>query len=237
MLAFGIISKDGSQRRLEFEPRRVLNAAYAGRTAEDVRRHMADVHGAEAADAETFPYLAPVTAHNLVSDVSIQETSAYMIGEVEYVLVAHDGEIFVGVGSDHCDIALEEHDFTHSKNVAPNLVGRCLWPLDDVLEHFDELRLACRVRRNGAWLLTQDAPAATLRHPLFWLDHPALRDVWADGTVLFSGTINHVDGMVQGDAYDVMIEDPVMGRSLRHSYDCLRVEAPAVLRPAAHALD
>lgn len=232
ILHFEVLPLDRPGQSLVFTPRRVFNAAYAGRSAEDVARHIADVTGGAGMPTVPIPSLCSVTTHNLVSAGEIQEYNASMIGEVEYVLVSSQEGILLGVGSDHCDFALEAHDFTHSKNVAPNLISSQLWRLDDVMDYFDELVLECKVRVDGDWKVTQRASCATLRHPDFWTGHPAFGGRFAEGCVLFSGTINHLQGMVQGDAYEVSMSDPRTGRRLSHRYRCDFVSPPSELSAA-----
>ncbi|MBA3447332.1 MAG: DUF2848 family protein, partial [Pseudaminobacter sp.] len=111
-LRFKIASVGAPDRSVMITPRAVFNAAYAGRDVEDVERHIADVLPAGEKPRFAIPSLAPVSVHNLVTLEEVQEYTATMVGEVEYVLVFHNRQMFVGVGSDHCDRQLERHDFT-----------------------------------------------------------------------------------------------------------------------------
>nr|MBA3447562.1 DUF2848 family protein [Pseudaminobacter sp.] len=122
----------------------------------------------------------------------------------------------------------------HSKNVAPDVMAAELWNWTDVQDHFDDLILRCRVHFDGEWHVAQEAACATLRSPRFWLDHAAFNRGFADGMVLFSGTINHVAGMMQGDAYEISMIDPKLDRAIRHTYRCVPAVVPAMLdaRPA-----
>ena len=228
-LQFRVLPLEGVEETISFEPRRIYNAAYAGRNAEEVARHIADVLGPGANPNVPIPSLSVVSNHNLLSVGEIQEYNDTMIGEVEYVLVSHQGQILLGVGSDHCDFALESHDFTHSKNVAPDIVASDLWRLSDVEEYFDDLVLECKVRSNGVWQVVQQAPCSTLRSPGFWVGHPFFGGSLPEGAVIFSGTINHLSGMIRGDAYEVSISDPRTGRNIRHVYSCEAIAAPAAL--------
>ncbi|MEP9390480.1 DUF2848 family protein [Mesorhizobium sp. KR9-304] len=228
-LRFKVQPVEAAEHDLVITPRAVFNAAYAGRDAEDVERHIADVVLGGERPRFPIPSLAPVSVHNLVTLDEVQEYTPSMIGEVEYVLVFHRGQLFVGVGSDHCDWLLEKHDFAHSKNVAPDVMANRLWRWSDVRDHFDELLLRCRVRVDGAWRVTQEATCSTLRSPNFWLDHAAFSGGIADGTMLFSGTINHIAGLLKGDAYEVSMTDPRLGRVISHTYQCMPATVPKLL--------
>jgi hypothetical protein len=41
-----------------------------------------------------------------------------------------------------------------------------------------------------------------------------------DGLVLFSGTIGTKGGLIIGPAYDLEMHDPILKRTIRHSYSC-----------------
>lgn len=224
-----IRSADGEDHDVTFVPHLVLNAAYAGRNPEDVARHIADVQAKGIPANVSIPSLSPVAAHNLVMHYEVQEYSRSMMGEVEYVLIWHAGEVFVGVGSDHCDFWLEQHSFDHSKNAAPNVIAGDIWRLADVQDHFDDLILECSVFLDGKWVVAQRAACSTLRSPEFWIASAAFRRRDMDGTVLFSGTINHLDGFKQGARYRVALEDPVANRSIRHEYACIGIAAPGLI--------
>ena len=47
---------------------------------------------------------------------------------------------------------------------------------------------------------------------------PALGEGKEQGMVLFSGTVATKSGLVYGDSFELEIEDPVLKRSIRHSY-------------------
>lgn len=219
----------GEDYELAFTPKLVLNAAYAGRNPEDVAKHIADVQAKGIPANVSIPSLSPVSAHNLVIHQEVQEYSRSMIGEVEYVLIWHDGEIYLGVGSDHCDFWLEQHSFTHSKNSAPNVIARDVWRFSDVRYHFDDLVLECSVFTSGQWKVVQRAACSSLRSPDFWLSSAAFRSRDPNGTVLFSGTINHLNGFIQGTKYRVALEDPVRSRAIRHEYSCVAIAVPGTL--------
>jgi hypothetical protein len=51
------------------------------------------------------------------------------------------GEVFVGVGSDHTDRALERLSIPAAKQACPKVAGTAVWRLDEVEDHWDRLEL------------------------------------------------------------------------------------------------
>ena len=86
------------------------------------------------------------------------------------------------------------------------------------------LRLICRARQ-GDVTLYQDAPVGSL---LNWSEllELARADAPCAGPVAFcSGTVPVEDGNIRyADAWDIRLEDPVMGRAIEHRYEVIRLE-------------
>jgi len=235
-IALTLCLPDGTCEPLTFNCRHMYNAAFAGRDPKDVQHHIDEMHALGVAPPDRFPLLAPVSPHllsiadqlGLYTDSESPDTTS---GEVEYVLLWQGGEIYVGVGSDHCDLELEKTDLVWSKNVALNLISDQVWRLGDVVSHFDDLMLRCEVRNGAEWRVSQNAPCGTLLSPDFWIAimENSLPDT--DGTVLFSGTIGSLDGVQSGTGYSISLTDPVTGRSLTHAYTCQPTNLPMVPRP------
>ena len=93
-----------------------------------------------------------------------------------------------------------------------------------VREHWDDLLLICRARQ-GDVTPYQDAPVGSL---LNWSEllELARADAPCAGPVAFcSGTVPVEDGNIRyADAWDIRLEDPVMGRAIEHRYEVIRLE-------------
>ncbi len=84
-------------------------------------------------------------------------------GEVEAVLWKHDGELYVGVGSDHTDRKLETVGITLSKQVCAKPVSTTIWPWREVSAHWDELLLRSSLPATGE--VYQEGAVSGLRRP------------------------------------------------------------------------
>lgn len=215
-----VLPLEASDYKIDFQVKRIFNAAFAGRDPSDVQHHIEEMAELGVPPPSEFPLTTSVSNHLLSTTKSLQLYAETTSGEVEYVLLWHQGEILLGVGSDHCDLWLERHCLLRSKNVAPNIIASQVWRLSDLARRFDRLVLICNIEIDGHWQTVQRAPCGSLLPPELWIRSVQKNFTETDGTVLFSGTIASLDGVQQGDAYRIELYDPDTRRSLTHSYRC-----------------
>jgi len=66
----------------------------------------------------------------------------------------------------------------------------------------------------------QEGSAATIRDPRELMERYAGRSAsLPEGTVMFCGTQPAIGGIAPADRFEMELEDPVLGRSIRHAYD------------------
>jgi hypothetical protein len=125
----------------------------------------------------------------------------------------------VTVGSDHTDRDVETKSIPGSKQMYAKVLARECWPYADVKDHWDRLILRCWVTKGTQRTLYQEDPLAAILGPQEVLEKmPDLGEGKDEGVVFFSGTIATKSGLVYADSYELEIEDPVLKRSIRHSY-------------------
>jgi hypothetical protein len=217
--------------RLRYRYTRMVNAGYVGRNQEEVRRHIEELAKKGIPGPKMTPTLYPVIPRMLTTDDTVEVYSRDTCGEVEYVLLIKDEKtIYVGLGSDHTDRHLEEADIPRSKQICPNVISRRVWPLSEVLPHWDDLEIESMVVKDGQEVLYQKGRLALI------LDPPALMEFVRSkvtgslaGTVIYSGTLGTLtDGFVFGERFMARLTDPKMGRSLDLQYDVLPLDYVAV---------
>lgn len=221
VLKLAVHRRDSAPETILFNVERLFNAGWVGRDKAAVQHHIDELAKVGVPAPSHVPTLFALGNHLLTTADSIQVHGAETSGEVEWVLLRHRGEFFVGVGSDHTDRKLETHSIPKAKNLCLNVMAPEIWPYDEVRDHFGELVLECTVEKNGETKLYQKSPCGAILEPEYWIDYLAGQlGTLEDGLVLFSGTIGTVEGLVTGDAYGFNLTDPVLGRSISHRYDC-----------------
>lgn len=207
---------------LQFNVRQIICAGHSGRDRESVRRHIEELLVLGIAAPPCTPmffkvsnYLATTADHVTVQD---GRTS----GEVEFVLLLDDDDVYLTCGSDHTDRWIESYSIEASKQMYPKVLAPDAWRLADVQDHWDELIMRSSATVNGSETLYQEAPLAKLLHLPDLLDAAESRFAGArtNGTVFMSGTVPILGGgFVYADRFSFELCDPVRQRTIAHAYD------------------
>jgi len=212
-------SKDGVES-FEFSPENLIIAGWAGRDKEAMEHHIQELEALGVARPEQTPTYYRVSASRLSTSERVEASGVASSGEVEPVVFAYDGKLYVGLGSDHTDREVETYGVTVSKQMCDKPVADTVWPFDEVADHWDELTLKSYIWENGEKVLYQSGSVVSLLDP---------RDTIAgygngtleDGSVLFCGTMPAIGGIRVSPSFYAEIEDPVLNRKISFSYDII----------------
>lgn len=224
------VQRTGGCEEMTFACSRLLNGGWAARDGEGQRRHVEELSALGIAPPESVPDVFFLTDDRVSTAATVQVTSGETSGEGEYVLLFAADEVFVGIGSDHTDREIEKVSIPGSKQMCPDLMGATVWPYEEVRGHWDELRIRCVVRIGTGTALYHDSSTKELLHPEEWKRHLRGNGLLQPGLVFFSGAVPAVDGVRSADEYTMQLLDPVVGRTLEHSYRVERVDQS--FRPA-----
>ena len=207
---------------VSFSVRKMVNAGFTGRNQEEVRHHLDELAAKGIEVPAATPVLYPVIPSALTTDGAVDVYGGETSGEIEYVLfVKNKDEIYVGIGSDHTDRKLEELDIPRAKQITPNIVSPVVWPLEDVLGHWDDLSMKCSVEKGGESIVYQKGGLDLLMSPKELLDliGDAVEGPLA-GTVIYSGTVKmETEDFVFAERFKGNLTDPVLNRRIDFSYD------------------
>ena len=192
---------------------------WAGRDSASVEAHIRELEAVGLPRPTRTPIFYRAAASLLTTSDAIEVVGNDTSGEVEFVLVNLSDGLWVGLGSDHTDRALERTSVALSKQVCAKVVARDLLKFEDVADHWDQLTLRSWAHRNGERVSYQDGSVAAILPPdrLLTLNEdngPPL----VVGTVLFSGTIAAIDGIAPADEFEMELHDPVLHHTLQHRY-------------------
>lgn len=207
---------DRTGAELGFEPRDVVLAGYTGRDQEAVRRHVEELaaHGVPAPERVPAHYRA--TPDRVVVADRIAVLGSETSGEGEFLVFRSDGDLWIGVASDHTDRAAERDSVRLSKQLCAKPVGRRVWRYADVVGHWPHLTL----RSWSGGRLYQEGPVTALLDPEDILAGSAARartDPDA-GLLVFSGTIPLVGELEHANAFAVELADEEHDLRLRVEY-------------------
>jgi len=201
-------------------------AGWTGRDKAAVEKHIAELEELGVKRPASTPVYYRASCARLTQAPAIECTGPDSSGEVEFMLIEAGGERYLGIGSDHTDRTVETYGITVSKQVCDKPVGRDLWLLADVTPHWDQLMLRSWAVINGERVLYQQGSVATMLPPgevrAGYNDDASL----AAGSAMLCGTLAAIGGIRSASRFEFEIEDPVLGRKIRHAYDV--VELPVV---------
>lgn len=217
-----LVSAQGT-KRADLSLARVFNLGSATRNPETARAHQDEVKhiGITIAFDVPAPRIYPMSTQviSTASEVTVQTERSS--GEVEIVLYMGD-ELYVGVGSDHTDRALEKVSIVWSKQACANVLAPTLWRFADIAAHWDQ----CRMTSHVGGKLYQDCSVAAFLRPedmLRILSERTLKLPKRDFMV-FCGTIASLDKtMGFGADWAFAMTDPVLGRSISHTYSVVNL--------------
>lgn len=221
---------------LNVEIDHLVIAGWTGRDREAILHHIRELAELGVPQPSAIPLFYRVAANQLSQQETIEVIGNATSGEVEPLIFAHRGELFVSLASDHTDRQLEAHSVALSKQICVKPVARAAWPLQEVLEHWDSLILRSWIREEGEWRLYQQGCLAALRTPGDLLERyftgmqppecGLAQQQTPDGLAMTCGTVAAIGGIRPAGEFRMELVDDVLGRTISHRYRS--IELPVV---------
>ena len=213
------MSGTSGERELVCNISRAVIAGWTGRDPITLEEHMRELEALGVARPSSTPMFYFVSTSRLITAPVIEVSGDRSSGEVEFVLVQSGGRLYVGVGSDHTDRAVEAYSVTVSKQMCDKPLATELWDFADVEGHWDTLSLRSWVFVDERRVLYQEGSVSDMRAPADLIERFAGTRELPDGHVMFCGTLAAIGGIRPAQRFEFEIEDPVRGRRIRHGYD------------------
>lgn len=194
-------------------------AGWTGRDTTAMEKHIRELEALGVKRPAYTPVFYRVAADRFGPLPQIQVTGDESSGEAEFVLVRDQGEIFVGIASDHTDRQVETYGITVSKQMCDKPCSNSLWRLADVADHWDDLVLRSYATIDGERVLYQEGKVTAMRSPQDLLERFSARGgQFVDGTAMLCGTLAAIGGIRPAQRFEIELDDPVLGRTLKHEY-------------------
>lgn len=199
---------------LDVEIRALTIAGWTGRDAAGVQHHIEELQAIGVPPPSTVPLFYKVTADLLTQTDNLHVLGADSSGEAEPFLLRAQGQLWLGVASDHTDRGLETTSVAHSKQVCGKPVATTLWRFDDVADHLDELKLSSWIEEDGARVGYQEGTLAAIR-PLTELRE---RNPLSEGEAMLCGTLPAIGGVRPASHFSMALSDSRSGRTIEADY-------------------
>lgn len=189
-------------------------AGWTGRDVSAVQHHIDELAEIGVKPPSTVPLFYKTSRSLLTRETEIEVLGSATSGEVEPLLLRANGDLWLGLASDHTDRELEAHSVASSKQACPKPVARALWQFSEVEGHLDELILRCRIEENGRWVLYQEGTLARIRPLPELLKSAELQE----GGAMLCGTLGAIGGVRPASTYLMELVDEKLGRAIELSY-------------------
>ena len=205
--------------RIAVQPDNLVVAGWTGRDMSAVQHHIDELAAIGVPAPSTVPLFYRLAVTQLTQASLLQVLGPDTSGEVEPVVVALADGLWVGIGSDHTDRKAETMGVALSKQLCAKVVGTGLWRYDEVRPHWDRLVLRSWAMIDGTRVAYQEGTVDGIRPPAELVSLYGGAGGLAAGTVMFGGTLAAIGGVRPASRFEMELEDPVLGRRLRHAYD------------------
>ena len=205
--------------------RQTVIAGWTGRDAAAVEQHIRELEELGVARPPSIPTFYRVSTSRLTTDPVIEVSGEQSSGEVEFVLVQCEGQLYVGVGSDHTDRGVETYSVDVSKQMCDKPIATEVWRFAEVGEHWDSLLLRSWAGAGPDRVLYQEGSVSAMRTPADLIQRFAGCATLPEGTVMFCGTLAALGGIRPAQRFEIEIEDPVRGQRIHHVYDVVSLPA------------
>lgn len=218
LLSFELSSSSAPARRLDAHIGQFVIAGWAGRDRAAIEHHIEELAAIGVPRPSAVPLYYRVAANQLTQEETIQVVGPYTSGEVEALVFASAGELYVSLTSDHTDRKLEAHSVALSKQICPKPVARAAWRFGEVAPHWDELLVRSAIIENGIQIAYQEGSLASLRDARELLAGYTGGQPLPEGTGMSCGTVAVIGGIRPASEFYMALHDPRLGRTIEHRY-------------------
>jgi hypothetical protein len=216
MLSFDLHTRQGKQQ-ITLQPAALIVAGWTGRDEAALRHHIEELAAIGVPRPSSVPVFYRNSILNLTQAPVLEVLGPDTSGEVEPVIVAVDGRLCLAVGSDHTDRKAETQGIALSKQLCAKQLGHDLWSLDDIDGHWDQLKLRSFVNIEGKRVVYQEGSLSNMRSPADLIARYGA--ALLPNTVMYCGTLGAIGGIRPATRFEMELEDPVLGRTLKSAYD------------------
>ncbi len=217
---FQLISKTET-REEDIVINRLFIAGWTGRNKAKMEEHIVELEELGIKRPSRTPVFYRASFERLTQREHMQSPGNFSSGEVEFILLAHNDTLWVGIGSDHTDREVETYGITVSKHMCDKPIANTLWPMAEVAPHWDQLQLKSYAVDGGERCLYQDGGVASMLTPddLLAEFRSVHGEDFQQGDIIFCGTMPAIGGIKPAERFEFEISDPVMERKISHGYD------------------
>lgn len=219
MPTFNRITETSSDR-IAYMPETLVMGGWTARDPAQLRRHVDELAAIDVKPPSSMPLFYRLDPMLLSNQKRMHVLGEATCGEAEAVLVALADGLWVGLGSDHTDRAVEAHSIPLSKQLCRKPMASELWRFVELEQHWDQLIIRAHIIQNDKRVLYQEGTLGAILPPHELIDEFCGDDEpLPSGTVMFIGAANTIGPVRAAQRFEMELIDPVLKRRLYHAYD------------------
>ncbi|MEE3046598.1 MAG: DUF2848 domain-containing protein [Pseudomonadota bacterium] len=211
-----------SGKEIAFDIRHCTVAGWTGRDAKAIQHHIDELAAIGVKPPSSVPLYYRTASGMVTQQDVIEVVGKGTSGEIEPFLIASDGVLYIGLASDHTDRELEAHSVALSKQICEKPVARDIWRFDEVADHIEQIEMRSWISEKDGddWVLYQEGTIASIRPLTDLIDGSGLMSSAPAGkaSVMLCGTLGAKGGVRPAKRFKMALHDPVLGRTIEHSY-------------------
>ncbi|WP_407713721.1 DUF2848 family protein [Comamonas testosteroni] len=220
MLSFNSLSSPPVQQTVLLD--KILIASWTGRDPTVVEQRISELEKIGIPRPPNIPMLYQIAKSRVTVANSMEVIGSRSTGEVEFLILSCQGRLWVGVGSDHTDRELEQHNAALAKQLCDKPIAADFWCFEDVANHWDSLQLKSFVyNSDGLKEEYQQGTVASMLHPKDLInicDNSMEPNKAGECYLVFCGTLPTNGPIRSGVRFEIALIDPILDRALSHSY-------------------
>lgn len=208
---------------IDFDISHCTVAGWTGRDADAIQHHIDELAEIGVKAPSSVPLYYRTASGMVTQEDSIEVVGTGSSGEVEPLLIAKDGILYLGLASDHTDRELEAHSVALSKQICEKPVAREIWRFDAVRDHVEQIEMRSWIQEKAGddWVLYQEGTIAAIRPLDDLISGSGLVTAAGAGkaAVMLCGTFGAKGGVRPARRFRMAMHDPVLDRTIEHAYD------------------
>ena len=219
-IKFKVKGKDNSSiGQIEFDLNRLLIVGYSGSNIEKIKEHIKELkEHLGVPEPKRIPTIFECSRELLTTEKNIKFIGDMTSGEVEYLIIKHSNEIYIGIGSDHTDRKLESISVPKAKQICPKPIGEEVWLYKDVKEHWNEIEAESYQNIDRKKVLYQKGKLSEILPVEKIISELENRVGNIEDSVIFSGTVPLASTFKYGKEFICKIVDKNNNSTLNLNY-------------------
>lgn len=204
-------------KELSLQLNHLLVVGFAGKDIEKTMEHIHELEKEGIKCPKSVPVLYQCSKELLTTSSNIEVIGNKTSGEVEYLILVHEGTYYIGVGSDHTDRELEAVSIHKSKQLCLKPFATTFWPYEEIKGHFDNIKLKSSQILNGQTIDYQQGVTSDLLS-LDTIINTLKKEIDVENSLIFTGTVPLNNGFQYGEAFSCQLIDEELNRTINLSY-------------------